>query len=152
MESLQGLLSETGSAYSLFMKLCARQMNECGQVYVLNGKTETSTSSYTAKAVNSCHHSDSGETVCWRFTVNVLPIVMPKCVVIPTRIKRHKISQRTEPRTSHSVCGLVGTCGPVVPLPLLPPTSLPLHLSLVSPLDANTNQHFMSPGALKQPP
>ncbi len=82
-----------------------------------------------------------------------LPIVMPRCVLIPTRLKRHKISQRTEPSTSYSVCGLVGTCGPVVPLPLLPPDiCLPLHLSLVSPLDAKTNQHFMWPGAVKPPP
>lgn len=64
-----------------------------------------------------------------------------------------RYSQRTETEHTLQCVGLVGTSGPVVPLPLLPPDiCLPLHLSLASPLDANTKQHFMRPGAVKWPP
>lgn len=81
----------------------------------------------------------------------MLLIVKLRCVFVPTWIKRCKNSQRTKPNTCYRMCWVVGTCGPVVPLPVLPPDiCLPFHLSLPSPLDANTNQHFMCP--VKWPP
>lgn len=123
-------------------------MNECGNMYVLHCKTEASASCYLAKGVN---------TSCHKFVPQIcsqlLPAVMLRCVLILTRAQRHMVSQRTKPSTSHCVWGLVGTSGSVVPLLLLPPDiCLPLYLSLASPLDANTNQHFMCPGAVKWPP
>lgn len=90
----------------------------------------------------SCHQS-----VCHRSTVNMSPVVMPRCVLILKTIKRHKISQRTESSTSYSVCVMMGTSGPVANPPHLyfPLTSVFLSTYLTSPLDANTNQHFMCP-------
>lgn len=92
--------------------------------------------------LDSLTETDRMKTV-WS-TVNMLPVGMPRCVVIERKCTRFHILQSG---------GLVGTSGPFIPLPLFSTDiCLPLHLSLASPLDANTNQHFMCPGAVEWPP
>lgn len=140
MESLQGLLSE----HSLFMTLCPLTMSERGKIlcFKLQKNSRNKRFIIHGQGMNiSCHQSDGGETVCHRSAANMLPAVMPRCVLIKG-LKDTRFPKR-------AWWELAGLLSPSLSFPL---TSVFLSTYLrPSPLNANTNQHFMCPGAVKQP-